>query len=505
MRTSRRQRGLAAALLAVFASVLFAAMLAASFAAPATRLARDRASDRARAAAREALIAHATARPIDRVVGPGYLPCPDLDDDGWAEATCGSMDGSLGQASRLGRLPWKTLGLPDLRDGAGERLWYAVSSRYKGLLNCTLSPACLDMSPESALGTITVRDPTGAIVHDGAAADASRAHAGGALAVLFAPGPVLDRHLATGEWRTQRRDCDGACGASGQCLTRPASLTPKCHPANYLDAAPGAGPPREDNADFVDRNDAAGRSANRDGFIRGPVFRPDGSIAVNDRLAVIGYDDLQPRLARRVAEEAARCLRAGAVAAGNAVRYPWAAPLCRSLAPDAALARAGEPGTRFGRLPDPLPAEHLPEEQCAIAGGGALAWWSFWHRYVFYAVAPDFDPASPGTGSCATDGACLHLVDGAGTTIAGQRHFALIVAGAPLAAASQRRDASRALDAANWLEGGRAALEGLNPDPAAPQCERARARASCPAPDSCARVALSPRGPLSNDVILAHP
>jgi hypothetical protein len=25
---------------------------------------------------------------------------------------------------RMGRLPWKTLRLPDLRDGHGERLWY---------------------------------------------------------------------------------------------------------------------------------------------------------------------------------------------------------------------------------------------------------------------------------------------------------------------------------------------------------------------------------------------
>ena len=30
-----------------------------------------------------------------------------------------------------GRLPWKTLAIPDLRDGAGERLWYAVSVRFK--------------------------------------------------------------------------------------------------------------------------------------------------------------------------------------------------------------------------------------------------------------------------------------------------------------------------------------------------------------------------------------
>src|SRR5213083_1501206 len=78
---------------------------------------RSRATERSLAQAREALIAYATARPVSAAVGPGYLPCPDLDDDGWAEATCGSQNGDSGQAQRLGRLPWKTLGLPDLRDG----------------------------------------------------------------------------------------------------------------------------------------------------------------------------------------------------------------------------------------------------------------------------------------------------------------------------------------------------------------------------------------------------
>ncbi len=55
----------------------------------------------------------------------GYLPCPDLDGDGSSE-TCGSK----GQTS-VGRLPYLTLNLPDLRDGNGECLWYAVSGSFK--------------------------------------------------------------------------------------------------------------------------------------------------------------------------------------------------------------------------------------------------------------------------------------------------------------------------------------------------------------------------------------
>ncbi|HSN20089.1 MAG TPA: hypothetical protein VLS49_05395, partial [Usitatibacter sp.] len=79
-----------------------------------TAAARERATERALARAREALVAYAAGRPVNATVGPGYLPCPDLDGDGWAEATCGSQDGASGQEQRLGRLPWKTLGLPRL-------------------------------------------------------------------------------------------------------------------------------------------------------------------------------------------------------------------------------------------------------------------------------------------------------------------------------------------------------------------------------------------------------
>src|SRR4051812_29156792 len=66
---------------------------------------RARITERSLAQAREALIGYAAGHPVNAAVGPGYLPCPDLDGDGWAEATCGSLDGTSGQAQRLGRLP----------------------------------------------------------------------------------------------------------------------------------------------------------------------------------------------------------------------------------------------------------------------------------------------------------------------------------------------------------------------------------------------------------------
>jgi hypothetical protein len=93
---------------------------------------RDQISIDALAQAKEALIGFAaTYRDTHPDAGNnndklfGYLPCPDTDNDGESDS-CGATDVSL-----VGRLPWKTLGLPPLRDGSGECLWYAVSGRAK--------------------------------------------------------------------------------------------------------------------------------------------------------------------------------------------------------------------------------------------------------------------------------------------------------------------------------------------------------------------------------------
>lgn len=387
-------------MLLAFAALLIlgiAAALTTALAKNMTSAHRDRTSDRALAAAREALIAYATSRPLDDVVGPGYLPCPDLDDDGWAEPTCGSLAGDIGQEQRLGRLPWKTLGLPDLRDGSGERLWYAVSTKYKGLLNCAASTACLDMSPDAALGTITVRDSSGALLHDGRIADAANAIAGGAVAVIFAPGPPIDRYEGEGNPPTpQVRGCaGGSCNPAKVCTSAPPMRTPKCNPVNYLDRSD-----REDNARFVDRSDAASRAQNGDGFIHGPVLAPDGSVRVNDRLAVIGWSDVVPAVMRRVAQEVSLCLRQYAAQSRNAGHFPWAAPAC--AARDPALAWSDETAARLGRIADtPFSATARdgtmsalwPGAACGIAnadgttaGLAAKHWWTAWKGHVFVSI-----------------------------------------------------------------------------------------------------------------------
>jgi hypothetical protein len=470
---ARRLRPQAGAFL-LLASLFFALALVALFAAAAFQegRARERITERALARAREALIAYAADRPIDAVVGPGYLPCPDLDGDGWAEATCGSLDGASGQEQRLGRLPWKTLGLPMLTDADGERLWYAVSTKYKGLLNCAASRACVDMSPAAALGTITVRDASGRPYLDGTLAIPGRS--GGAVALVIAPGAILERLEADGSRRAQRRVCaPGDCDAEGACTTRPPQRAATCDPRNYLDRAPPAAS-GEDNARFVDRSDAAGRREDTDGFIAGPIAQADGEVVVNDRIAAVGYMDVMPAILRRVAAEAAHCLRFYGTRPENGGRYPWPAASCREgaafgAAPDRTSASLGTiADTPFARsvdssdgrmlerwwratsrvpealaeLPtaadacriavapaDPGPVRSAlpgtPLAEAGTAGFDGIAWWTTWRPYVSYALADRFAPDARGTPQCAPGG-CISLADGTGRTIARDRAVALV-------------------------------------------------------------------------------
>ena len=104
-----------------------------SLSTSAQKTARQEKTAEALAQAKEALIGRAVADDNH----PGSLPCPDLitnttspilniPNDGVADSLSGNECPSY-----IGWLPWKTLGLPDLRDGTGERLWYVLSRNFR--------------------------------------------------------------------------------------------------------------------------------------------------------------------------------------------------------------------------------------------------------------------------------------------------------------------------------------------------------------------------------------
>ena len=197
------------------------------------------------------------------VRGPGYLPCPDENDDGAGEGNCSVTTGST-----LGRLPTQTLGLGDLRDSSGERLWYAVSQNFK-----YNQPAGYVLNGEYVLNSET----PGTISVDGT---------GDVVAVVIAPGePVTGQ---TGRQPTPET----------------AWLT-----SNHLDLYQVAGQYLEDdNATTGDASYVTSSSS-------GGEF--------DDQLVTITRAELMQYVQKRVLGEARAALAKYQNSAGA---YPWLAP-----------------------------------------------------------------------------------------------------------------------------------------------------------------------------------
>lgn len=101
----------------------------------------------------------------------GYLPCPNRNGDGSAEPPCPEKGQTV-----IGRFPWRTLGIPPLRDGSGECLWYAVSGNFKD-------------NPKQGLtsdsnGMLVIRNAKNEIITGRTVSDR-------AIAVIFAPGRII--------------------------------------------------------------------------------------------------------------------------------------------------------------------------------------------------------------------------------------------------------------------------------------------------------------------------
>jgi len=257
----RKQRGIAL-LVVLVALGLLVGMLAIGFAGDLVRQnhGQQRTTD-ALAQAKEALIGRA-ASDDNR---PGSLLCPDTDDDGTAELFVGGDCPSY-----IGRLPWKSLGLADLRDSNGETLWYALSNGFRD--HGTAEPINNDTKgnrtvySESTATTLTTE----------------------AVAVVFAPGASLGAQI---------RDA-----ALALCPTTGTTIARNQCAANYLETAATV-------------NNAT---------TNGPYISAQRSDSFNDRLLLVTTADLMPTVERRVAREILARLQdyRNLSACGC---YPWAA------------------------------------------------------------------------------------------------------------------------------------------------------------------------------------
>lgn len=181
--------------------------------------------------AKDALLAYATTyRDTHGDEAPGYLPCPDFNGDGSADATvCGGTDDRV----VVGLLPFKQLGLPDFRDGSGTCLWYVVSGTFKAAAD---KPTPLNWDTQGRIAVLDVAGNTVAAPEDGY---------GGAAAAIMAAGPPLPS-------QARSSDPDKVCG-----IADPSAVYAAYLDGGYIFPA-GAG------ATIALRQGQAGSDANND-------------------------------------------------------------------------------------------------------------------------------------------------------------------------------------------------------------------------------------------------
>jgi len=293
-RALRRQHGIATTGLIL---ILFLAGVSAAtiyhFSGARQRVESEKQTVAALAQARDALIGYAASINTTGAPGPrpGDLPCPstallaDGTPSGIATAPCNNL--------AIGYLPWRTLGLPPLRDGSGELLWYAVSAGFK---NNPRSAAPLN---SDTAGEFTVTGTTAAT---------------GVIAIVFAPGEALG---SLGQNRTLLQNA--SCATTGTTIPRV-----RCA-ANYLDG---------------------GNSDGNTSFSSSPESHIPEAVnpSFNDRLMLLTANEFFPAIENRVARDI-RAALSDYYTSNN--YYPYAATLTGS----ACISGNFPAGNYRGRLP----------------------------------------------------------------------------------------------------------------------------------------------------------
>ena len=229
-------------------------------------------------------------------------------------------------------MPWKTLGLPDLRDGDGERLWYSVQPEF---VHSPPSPSALNRP----INTDTISN---GIVYSG---DATNVMVGQEVAVVFAPGAPVG---------TQARSPT----QTALCATTGTTIVQSRCADNYLDSVSGI-----NNANATD-----------------PYIEAPPTATFNDRLIVINNIDLMTPIEARAAKAMLIALQAYKAGSWFCNCYPWA-DVSDGIAND---------GLENGRLP--LNSADTGHGNDWANAGVTIPQWLLdnqWWFVFFYTVAPN--------------------------------------------------------------------------------------------------------------------
>lgn len=387
------------------------------------------------ALARESLVEYALVNPDVNPTRAHSLPCPDIDETGgFADGEAHTSACGAPGVTVIGRLPWRTLGIPALKDSASACLWYVVSGSYKDAAANTSALVNSDSNGQLQLLDIE----TGLIIEGNVAADRPVAM------VIAAMRPLAGQ---------SRPGFD----ASRQC-------TPGVNAAAYLDADSTSGISNALLSGSADSLDVLGIAPGTNSFH-------------NDRIATILRSDIERRAVARPARVAQIRELGLAVAACvanygnnnpggvNDERLPWPAMVGLSdYRPENAY-DDGNTGFYSGRLADIVDDSNSATGNAVariLSDCDAIAvpqWtaqmdaaWRNWKDHFFYAVSDAFSPAATVPTSC---GSCL-TVNGSG-----QYAAILIFANSRLPVLSQVRDAppidvDNKATPSNYLEGSNA-------------------------------------------------
>ncbi len=432
----KRQKG--AALLILLTLIVLAAVyvLVTKIDSISSKLIQNQTTVDALARAKDALIGFALTYAEQHPGQPqGFLPCPDTTGDGTANGACGLRGQSV-----MGRLPWRTLKLPPLRDGAGECLWYAVSGTYKN-------------NPKIALtsdtdGLFLIKNQSGTTVVGVTPLQQ-------AVAIVFSAGAAIGSQVR-GFTRATRTEC-------GSTTTHDTGN----NAANYLDQLIDL-----QVIPNVDINNASGVDVNAGDGLPGSVALPTGvpaifanSPVVKNTQGIVLFNDvilaIKPtdfslvyrRMDEWVANRVAVCL--DSYAALNTGKFPFASVLDATHLPD----YEDDIAQRYGRIPNEIGAGGLsslgglddtngvdsamrpawPDEPVSSVPASTSAvfrcfddsvlvdtdwewwWWSAWKEMVFIGIDVDY---APGGTAMAVPGLRLDGVQQAGVVLVAGRRLA---------------------------------------------------------------------------------
>lgn len=316
------------------------------------KISRSNTTSLALAKAKAALLAYALS---GEVAGrPGEFPCPTVVAP--TVATYGTSAGGCATV-RIGRLPWRTLGIPELFDSAGEPLWYAVSNKFR--------PAVAKINSD-ILGDLTIYDRGGSAVL-----------ANQVVAVIFSAGSPVSNQNRT--------------STVSLCSTTSTSIAGNTCAANYLDIGSG-------------RNNATNA---------GPYIADRPSSTFSDQLVYITTFDFMPKIEERAAAFLTRSLNDYYVTNGY---YPYAANYSEYAFPNELNCASGIYAGRFPFNITVSPRTGAPCSTLAEWPGVTNpnifpAWFTQnqWHVAVHYVIGKAF--AKGGSKLCAGLGDCL-TVDG---------------------------------------------------------------------------------------------